>query len=92
MNRAPTGAVPGPRRGVATQVAVLLAVVVVAALVGVSIGGALLAAVGVTLALVLAVVGLTFWRRRRRVGAVVSWVLAAVATALAVVGFVEAVS
>jgi hypothetical protein len=92
MNTAPTGAVPGPRRSVATQVAVLVAVLVVAALVGVSIGGALLAAVGVTFGLVLAVVGLTLWRRRRQTAALVTWAAAVGAGVLAVIGFLDAVS
>ena len=92
MSSAPTGAVPGPRRGIAAQALTTAAVLVVAALLGVAIGGVLLAALGLTLCLVLAVIGLTLWRRRRRGAASVAWAGAVVAGALAIVGFVDAVS
>lgn len=70
----------------------LAVTIVVAAVLGVSIGGAVLAGLGVTLAVVAAVVGLTWWRRRKAVLAVVSWAVAAAAAGGAAVGFVDAVS
>lgn len=86
------GGAPRARRSLGAQVVVTTLVAVVAVALGVSLGGALLAAVGLILALGAAVVGLTFWRRRRRALALASYAVAVLATAAAVKGFVDAVS
>lgn len=75
----------------ASRLAVLGLLLAVGSALGVSIGGALLAAFGVILAIAGGVVGLTFWRRRRRPVALAAYVVAALGVALAIIGFVDAV-
>lgn len=76
----------------ASRAVVLVATIVVAAALGVSVGGAVLAGLGLSLAVISAVVAVTWRKRRKPVLAVVAWAVAAIAAAGAVVGFVDAVS
>lgn len=76
----------------ASRAVVLVATIVVAAALGVSVGGAVLAGLGLSLAVISAVVAVTWRKRRKPALAVVAWTVAAIAAAGAVVGFVDAVS
>ncbi len=74
-----------------SRAVITLLVIVVAAVVGVSIGGAVLAAMGITVALIAAVVGVAFWKRRRKPAAIAAYVVAALGAVVAVIGFADAI-
>jgi hypothetical protein len=79
------------RAEMALRIALLAVLVAFAAAIGISLGGLVLFALALPIALIAAVAGLAFWRRGQRVAATTSYALAGLSTVATVAGFIDAI-